>query len=197
MLVVLLPASAQMLQGGVEEENYRLAPASSREGVKVNPMRLPRDVSQDEESDLAKPQTVPLKGILDEFQPESFELGAERESREMVLAWERWHHQFSAVLWQRWYATNYYKGRAQIRVTVTRDLHISVECLKRRGCLEFENTIIRAVNSLDLNPGLTFPAKSERQSVTFVTNILAGNVPAGYSWTKHDFETVRQDVVKP
>jgi hypothetical protein len=193
----ILPAPAQTLHGGVEEENYRLAPPSGRnKDIKANPLRLARNVppdAEEDESDLAKPQTETLKGIIDEFQPNSFELGAERESKEMLLAWERWHHQFSAVLWQRWYASNRYKGRAQIKVSVTRDLHISVECLKRRGCLEFENTIIRAVNSLDLNPGLTFPAKSERQSVTFLTNIHAGNVPASYTWSKSDFETVRKD----
>ncbi len=196
----VLPASAQMLHGGVEEESYRLAPANGKkEDIKANPLRLARAVHDDEaedESDLAKPQkTASLKGSLDDFQPDSFELGPERESEEMVLAWERWHHQFSAVFWQRWYAINQYKGRAQIRITVTRDLHITVECLKRRGCLEFENTILRAVNSLDLNPGLTFPAKSERQSVTFLSNILAGNVPPSYSWSKRDFETVKKDAV--
>lgn len=193
-----LPVPAQMLQGGVEEENYRLTPASAMNAAtdnsKANPLRLARAVHDDDEEDkeLAKPQTEALKGSVDDLQPNSFDLGPERESEEMVLAWERWHHQFSAELWKRWYATNRYKGRAQIQVTVTRDLHITVECLKRRGCLEFENTILRAVNSLDLNPGLTFPAKSQRQSVTFITNILSGNdVPASYSWSKHDYETVK------
>ena len=193
----VLPTRAQLLQGGVEEESFRLERENSekeaKDGAKANPLRLARAVVDDvDRSDLAKPETAPLQGILDESQPTSFDLGAERESEAMVLAWERWHHQLSAVMWQRWHAVNRYKGRAEIRITVTRDQHITVECLKRRGCAEFESTILQVVNSLNLNPGLTFPADSQRQSVTFVTNLVAGNVPAGYTWDKRDFETVQK-----
>ena len=193
----VLPTRAQVLQGGVDEESYRLAPANDRkeekDGAKANPLRLARAAVDDvDRTDLAKPETAPLQGILDDSQPNSFDLGAERESEAMVLAWERWHHQLSAVMWQRWHAVNRYKGRAEIKITVTRDQHLTVECLKRRGCLEFENTILQVVNGLDLNPGLTFPADSQRQSVTFVTNLVAGNVPAGFTWDKRDFETVQK-----
>ena len=68
--------------------------------------------------------------------PNTFDLGAERHSQEMVLAWERWHHQLSAVVWKRWYAVNRFPGRVAMKLTVTRDLHITAECVKRRSCLE-------------------------------------------------------------
>lgn len=196
-----LPLRAEVLQGGVEEESYRLAHPEGKKdkgtGANADPLRLARAAAdEDDDADLAKPQAAPLQGILDDFEPNAFDLGAERDSREMVLAWERWHHQFSAVLWQRWYAVNRYRGRVQIKITVTRDLHITVECLKRRGCLEFENTILGVVNSMDRNPGLTFPTNSQRQSVTFITNLTAGNVPASYTWDKSDFETVRKETTQ-
>jgi hypothetical protein len=193
----VLPTRAELLQAGVEEQSYRLAPANGKkdekDGAKTNPLRLARAAVDDDEGGLEKPQMAPLQGMIDDSQPHSFDLGAERESEAMVLAWERWHHQFSAVVFQRWRAVNRYKGRAQLKITVTRDLHITVECLKCRGCSDFENTILQVVNSLDLNPGLTFPTQSERQSVTFVTNLVAGNVPPGYTWDKRDFETVKKD----
>ncbi|MFX7667041.1 hypothetical protein ABTJ82_19405, partial [Acinetobacter baumannii] len=31
-----------------------------------------------------------------------FELGADRGDRALVLAWERWHHQLSQAIYDRW-----------------------------------------------------------------------------------------------
>jgi hypothetical protein len=51
-----------------------------------------------------------------------------------------------------------------------------------------------AISSLNGNPGLTFPAKSQRNSVSFEADYVAGaNVQPGYSWVKNDYEKVREN----
>ena len=182
--VSFVPTFAEPLQGGVKEEDYRITPDST---AKTDTLRIARAVEDDE--------AEPLKGLVDigDFKAQNFDLGADRNSAEMVLAWERWHHQLTQAIYSRWRVLNHKAGRALVRITVTRDLRISAEILKSRGGSTYEDNILQAVTSLDTNPGLTFPDKSQRQVVTFDCNMTAGHVPAGYTWDKRDFETVRKD----
>lgn len=193
-----VPGSAKPLQAGIEEEDFRITPDQNRTDAgesapASDPLRIARTPSDEEDSD--SKAGVALKGLADsdDFTPNNFEIGADRNSREMVLAWERWHHQLTQAMYTRWRAINRFPGRATMRITVTRDRHISAETLRNRGGRRYEAAILEAINSLDNNPGLTFPAKSERQVVTFDCNLTAGHVPAGYTWDKRDFEKIRQD----
>jgi hypothetical protein len=126
--------------------------------------------------------------------PKNFDLGAERESREMVLAWERWHKQLSAIIYKRWSERADSPGRATVRVTVTRDRRLTATIMNSDGGPSFNAGLMDAMEGLDGNPGLTFPAKSNRPKVSFEADYVAGrNVNPGYSWIKNDYEKVRQE----
>jgi hypothetical protein len=126
--------------------------------------------------------------------PKNFDLGAERNSREMVLAWERWHKQLSEAIYTRWSARAQTPGQASARVTVTSSRRITASILRSTGGPEFDMDLTDAIVGLDGNAGLTFPAKSQRKQVTFEADYIAArNVRPGYSWVKNDYERVRQD----
>lgn len=196
-----------LLQGGVEEENLRLNhPGQALQGHAAGDgMRITRTaplagsaVDATAFAGAEHPVGSPLNaGVVDTGAfappPKNFDIGAERGSREMVLAWERWHHQLSAAIYGRWQQVAESRGHATIRVTVTRDRHISAEVLDLHGSHRFESQILEAINSLEGNPGLTFPAKSQREQVSFEADYIADtNVNPGFSWVKNDYEKVQQ-----
>jgi hypothetical protein len=209
-LCTLAASADQILQGGVEEENYRLTHPNNGQalqGKAQDSMRITRTaplkasaVDATAFTQAEKPVNAPNPlnaGVVDTGAfaqpPKNFDIGAERGSREMVLAWERWHHQLSGAIYSRWQEVAESKGHATIRVTVTKDRHISAEVLDLHGSHRFESQILEAINSLEGNPGLTFPAKSERQQVSFDADYIADtNVNPGYSWVKNDYEKVRE-----
>ena len=123
-----------------------------------------------------------------------FDLGADRGSREMTLAWEAWHHQLSQAIYRRWSDMASVPGEATLRITVTRDRHIMPMIVRSSHNREFDNGLLAAIRSLDGNPGLTFPTKSQRQEVSLESDYVAAtNIEPGYSWVKNDYEHVRQD----
>lgn len=125
--------------------------------------------------------------------PRNFDLGAERGSKEMVLAWERWHKQLSEAIYSRWSAVARSPGRATMRVTVYSDRRIAATIVDSDGGPRFEGELLGAVDGLNGNPGLTFPAKSQRKQVSFEADYIAArNVKPGYSWVKNDYERVRE-----
>lgn len=80
-----------------------------------------------------------------------------------------------------------------MRVTITRDHHVIAQLTSPSGIRRFDSTLLDVVNSLDGNPGLSFPAGSQRQQVSFEADYIADtDVKGGYSWTKNDYETVQQ-----
>jgi hypothetical protein len=223
-LLVLLPASSgaafsKVLQGTVQEDSYlhRLnrptEGTGTLQGGAESTTRIRRPTSDGLSGGVGLVDTAafaplagragavggPLKsGLVDSgafsAPPKNFDLGAERESREMVLAWERWHKQLSSAIYQRWSERANSPGRATVRVTVTRDRHLTAEILSCDGGASFEAGLIDAMESLDGNVGLTFPAKSNRQKVHFEADYVAGrNVNPGYSWIKNDYEKVREE----
>lgn len=133
----------------------------------------------------------------DEFKAppaKNFDLGAERGSRELLLAWERWHKQLSQAIYKRWSDRARTPGEATVRVTVTRDRTIRAQILRCTGGFDFEEGLRDAVEGLNGNPGLTFPTKSLRKYVTFEGDYIASpNVRPGYSWVKNDVEKIRED----
>ncbi len=121
-----------------------------------------------------------------------FDLGAERGSKELTLAWEAWHKQLSAAVYQTWSDIASVPGEATLSITVTRDHHISARLVRSSGNFEFDRGLMAAVKALDGNPGLTFPSQSERQSVSFEADYVAAtDIKPGYSWVKNDYEHIQ------
>lgn len=212
-----LPLQAETLQGSISKSGTltRLmrpggsdVPAVS-DGPPLAPPRLSRPVASFQSSaglvdtsafrpDLsgqAREDDMRL-GIVksDDFKlPRGFDLGAERNSRELTLAWERWHKQFSAIIYERWSSIADEPGRATVRVSVDRNRNITVAFLSSNGSRRFDNKLRETILSLNGNAGLTFPAKSQRPSVSFEADYIAAhNVTPGYSWVKNDYEKVRE-----
>jgi outer membrane biosynthesis protein TonB len=126
--------------------------------------------------------------------PSNFDIGAERGSKEMTLAWERWHKQLSQAIYTRWQNMAQDPGRATVRISVTKDRTIRAQILRSTGGPMFDQVVLMAIESINGNPGLTFPAKSQRQHVSFEADyIAASNVTPGFSWVKNDYEKVRED----
>jgi hypothetical protein len=220
-LMTLAPSlQAKTLEGGVEEEDAitRLArPATAPSGDLSGqvPLRIQRPMP-------APPINGGLKGLVDttafsapplrgnanqdnvnlgllkptEFGniPNSkFDLGADRNSRELTLAWEAWHHQLSKEIYKRWSDVATVPGAATLRITVSKDRAVTPQVLRSSGNPEFDSVLIQTILSLSGNPGLTFPAKSERRSVSFEADYVAGtNIQPGFSWVKNDYEHVHE-----
>lgn len=208
IMVAALPAvnAQSVLKGGVEEENLRLShpegtPLKGHAGDGLRLTRAPLAGSAIDSTAFAAPQTprgAPLSGDVNSNDfaqpPKNFDIGADRGSREMVLAWERWHHQLSQAIYERWQRVAQDPGKATIKVTVTKDHHISATVLRCDGAPSFQQEILLAINSLEGNPGLTFPAKSERQQVSFEADYIAAtDVRPGFSWVKNDYEHVKEN----
>ncbi len=134
---------------------------------------------------------VPLSG---QAENRRFDIGAERGSKALTLAWEAWHKQLCAEIYARWQEVALIRGEATMKVTVTRDRHVMAEITRSSGKTSFDRILVRVINSLEGNPGLSFPAGSQRREVSFEADYVADtNVRGGYSWTKNDYETVRVD----
>jgi len=123
----------------------------------------------------------------------AFEIGADRGSKELTVAWDAWHQQLSKEIYARWQELAFDRGRATMRVTVTKDHHIFGQIVSSSGNPRFDGTLIEVIRSIDGNPGLSFPGGSQRQSVSFIADYIADtNVQGGYSWEKNDTERVKQ-----
>lgn len=197
--------ASTVLKGGVQEENLRLAPSTRApmQGRADDGLRISRSPLRGSAVDAGafagtaeSPNSSPLAGAVNDFAkaPKNFDIGAERGSKEMVLAWERWHRQLSGAIYERWQRVAQDAGRATLRVTVTKDHRIFAQVVRCDGGPAFEDQIMSAISSLNGNPGLTFPAKSERNQVSFEADyIAASNIRPGYSWVKNDYEKVREN----
>jgi hypothetical protein len=123
-----------------------------------------------------------------------FDLGADRNSRELTLAWEAWHHQISKEIYRRWSDVASVPGSATLRITVSKNHAITPVILRTSGNAEFDHVLLATVFALSGNPGLSFPAKSERNSVTFEADYVAAtDIQPGFSWVKNDYEHVQQN----
>lgn len=216
-VLALLPAHAEVLQGSVTKTGImmRLARPGSADmpGVDGPPLapaiRLTRPTANLQSSP-GIVDTAAFKPALsgqaredelrlgvvkpDEFQlPRGFDLGAERGSRELTLAWEKWHKQFSQAIYDRWSSAADEPGRATVRVTVNKDRQVTVAFMNSNGSRRFDRKLESVIAGLSGNPGLTFPSKSQRSVVSFEADYIAAhNVTPGYSWVKDDYEKVRQ-----
>lgn len=206
------PGMAQTLQGNVSHEDYRIrrnVEASKTQQMQgAPPVAPPLRLSRPQQSAVDTTAfSTPLTGTATSQDnagivqsgsfaelPKTFDIGAERNSRELVLAWEKWHKQMAGEIYRRWSQRARSRGRAVMRITVYNNRTILAEMVESGGGQEFNNTLISTVMSLSGNPGLSFPAKSTRQKVSFEAEYIADrNVDPGYSWVKNDFEKVHQE----
>lgn len=126
-----------------------------------------------------------------------FDLGADANSKELVLAWERWHKQFCGTIYNRTCrrTANFpgMSGSATCRITVMRNQDVDVQLLNTNGSPQIAQCYVDAVRSLIGNPGLTFPEKSCREYVTFEYSFIRSPfVRPGYDWKHNDYETVQE-----
>lgn len=205
---ILTPAFAQdkggTLQGRIEQEDFRIRRERNR--VPAPPAQQPL-IDQTPAVD-SNQFAAPLAGKADDSQlkgsavqsddfaklPKGFDIGADKGSKELVLAWEKWHKQLAAAIYQVWNSRADSAGRAVMKITVWRNREIRAEFMSCSGDPRFRRSITTTFDDINGNPGLTFPAKSERQQVSFEAEYIAGShVNPGYSWLKGDYEKVRKD----
>lgn len=199
------------LKGSVEEEDFRIHKAHkdnnriSRDTAaqQMQPMQ-PTTGSPVDSNAFAGPLTgkaddTKLNGSAvqaDEFArlPKGFDIGADKGSRELVLAWEKWHKQLAGAIYQVWNGRARSPGRAVLKITVYRNKVIVPQILTCTGDADFRGSIMSVFSDINGNPGLTFPTKSEREQVSFEAEYIAGtNVDPGYSWLKGDVEKIHKE----
>lgn len=214
LLTSQIPAIAEkdMLKGSVQKEDalMRIERPSNNQGA-----------SQSNSLRLSRPSTSPLTGLVDTskfsnpssdnlrsdaahlglVQPNNFQslsankfdLGADRGSRELLIAWERWYKQLSGAIYTRWSQVADVPGHAVVRITVTKDRELRASMVRSSGDRDFDHGLMDAIMSLDKNPGLTFPGQSQRKLVSLESDYIAGtNIEPGYNWVRNDVERVQE-----
>lgn len=199
---LLSAAHAAPLKGGVQME-HNLGNESMRisrpvQTPQFNYSRGSMDSAQPPLAGRAQDSGNPLKGLLNDSDFMKGKAGTanldEDKSREMVLAWERWHKQLSGAIYERWSDVARYPGVATVKITVTKNHNITANILNSTGTPAFNSGLLASIESLDGNPGLTFPSGSRRQVVTYQADYVAGrNINPGYTWVKNDYERVREN----
>lgn len=194
-------AQAAPLEGRIEEEDFRIHKPKQdnlRIGREMQPSNGAVDTSAFAGPLAGKADDSQLKGTVDSSEfarlPKGFDIGADKGSKELVLAWEKWHKQLAGAIYSVWNGRANSAGRAVLKITVYRNRTIVPEVLTCTGNSAFRQSIMSVFADINGNPGLTFPAKSERQQVSFEAEYIAGsNVDPGYSWLKGDVEHIHHD----
>jgi len=204
LLCSALPAPAQVLQGGVRLDGSMAR--LGRPGLNGNatsdmppaappPTNLAGFANQGGNGLVGNGQfdNTPSSPLVSGADKNNFEIGADRGSKELTVAWDAWHQQLSKEIYARWQELAFDRGRATMRVTVTKDHRIFAQIISSSHNPRFDGTLIEVIKSIDGNPGLSFPGGSARQSVSFIADYIAdSNVQGGYSWEKNDTEKVKQ-----
>lgn len=209
LVVSIAPALAQKLEGRIETEDFRIhKPKDSNRISRPAPAQQEQQPLTDQSPVDGNAFAAPLAGKADDTQlkssavqsddfaklPKGFDIGADKGSKELVLAWEKWHKQLAGAIYQVWNSRANSAGRAIMKVTVWRNREIRAEFMTCTGDSAFRHSITSVFDDIGGNPGLTFPAKSERQQVSFEAEYIAGSqVKPGYSWLKGDYEKVQKD----
>lgn len=201
-------ATAKMLEGSVNQSSHitrltRSAKLDSGATMNNAPPLAPPVVRLNRGTPLVdntKFASNPLRGSVDQANlgglasGNRFDIGADRNSRELTLAWEQWHKQLSKAIYDTWSSMVDQRGRATLRVSVDRGRQISINVISSSGGPRFTKSLMSAIESLEGNAGLNFPSGSQRQVVSFEADYVADtDVQPGYSWVKGDYEKVRQD----
>ena len=203
---------SEVLKGSVQEDDAitRLSRPSNDNGTaQSGSLRLSRPISEplnglvntdkfaaplsgDLKSDTANLGLVQPNNFQD-LSANKFDLGTDRGSRELMIGWERWYKQLSGAIYSRWSQVADISGHAIVRITVTNDRELNAILVQSSGNSAFDRGLINAILSLNGNPGLTFPAQSERKSVSLESDYIAGtNIEPGYNWIRNDYEKVQE-----
>ncbi len=189
------------LKGNVAEEGFRIRKAPDK-------MRIRRQMESQQPTVDSNAFASPLSGRTDDTAlngnavqsadfaklPKGFDIGADKGSQELVLAWEKWHKQLAGAIYQVWNGRARTPGRAVLKIVVYRNKVMVPEIVSCTGDPSFRASIMSVFSDLNGNPGLTFPAKSERGQVSFEAEYIAGSdVNPGYTWTKGDYEKIKKD----
>lgn len=199
---LVVSVQAAPLKGGVQmdhhaETNMRIARPTQAPNFSYS--RGSMDSQQPPLAGRAQDSGNPLKGILNDADfmkslPAKASMDEESQSREMLLAWERWHKQLSGAIYERWSDVARYPGVATVKITVTKNHNITANIMNSTGTPAFNSGLMASIESLNGNPGLTFPSGSRRNVVTYEADYVAGrNVNPGYTWVKNDYERVREN----
>ncbi len=200
---LLCSVQAAPLKGGVQMDHnvgdsMRIS-RPTQAPPRFNSNRGSMDSAQPPLAGRAQDSGNPLRGILNDSdfmkgKPLTGNLDEEAQSREMLLAWERWHKQLSGAIYERWSDVARYPGVATVKITVSKNHNISADILNSTGTPAFNSGLMASIQSLNGNPGLTFPSGSRRQVVTYQADYVAGrNVNPGYTWVKNDYERVKEN----
>lgn len=143
------------------------------------------------------------EGLPGKSKPGS-EMGVDGENKELVIAWERWHKAVAAAIYSRWRTYGTIPGEEKVKMTFTRKGEIGAEFPDRNAFSEiydedeqdrkaFEENVSRTLRSLNHDPVLAFPEKSQRQKVVLQSLFYShwGHGPSGYSWKRGDYEHVK------
>jgi hypothetical protein len=147
---------------------------------------------------LTKPdaQTNPQLAQLDPQsfntrQHDDYDLEAESNSRELMLAWELWHKQLTKAVYERTPPIG--TGWCAYRIKVTHDNRLTIDILKSGGNPAISAHLVAGAMSLDGNIGLSFPEGSRRQAAYDSHIYMSGpNITPGYNWDKNDFEKIHE-----
>jgi hypothetical protein len=127
-----------------------------------------------------------------------FDIGDDRNSELLRVAWELWHKQVSHELWvrtRRRTEISGLEGSARATITVYRDHRILSQITEADGSPFIAQAYSQAIASLHANDGLEFPSGSQRESVSFSYKFIqARNIIPGYDWKHGDVENIRHDL---
>jgi hypothetical protein len=83
------------------------------------------------------------------------------------------------------------EGGCAYKLTITRDHHLTIKILQSLGSPLLKQEVVAAAESLDGNPGLSFPEGSRREVAYDSLAVICGrNVHPGFDWEHGDFERI-------
>lgn len=138
------------------------------------------------------------------------QLRGEAENKEMIIAWERWHHAIARAIFERWTQNSgNVLGEGQLSIHVTREGQVSCETEYARveGAIYevfplgadisiptltamFQQQMTDSVLPLSGAAFLPFPDKSRRSDVVFKAPFSCRHQEKSYGWKTNDFERV-------
>jgi hypothetical protein len=137
---------------------------------------------------------VPITEMKTPMAPANIEaeLESERDSQEMVIAWEAWHKRVSGAIYERWTSTHPRPGSARLKITITKHGDVDVSILTSSGDQRFDDDLLAQVKQIERAPVLQFPEHSTRHAMTIGIKCTASpTVSSGYGWKKDDYERIK------
>jgi hypothetical protein len=150
---------------------------------------------------------TPLTENLTPLTEKVTSLASKSEDEEGLIAWEAWHKRVCQAIYEEWEINSKIRGIAHTTLRFTRNHHIICsiqdvdvipEMSNRPPWMavnqkaledEFVREIMVTVQSVDGNPILEFPAKSQRTE-TSMSPFFKKMGDSGFDWRKDDYEHV-------